>query len=35
MTRGCFPFLLCDLAVLAVLVAFPAISLWLPEGLLG
>ena len=33
--RGCMPFLLCDLVVLAILVAFPQISLWLPTLLLG
>ncbi len=33
--RGCFPFILCDIAVLGVLVAFPALALWLPELLLG
>lgn len=32
--KGCFPFLMCDVVVLALLVAFPAISLWLP-GLLS
>ena len=31
--RGCMPFLLCDLVVLALLVMFPQIALWLP-GLL-
>lgn len=33
--QGCLPFLLCDVAVLALLIAFPAISLFLPELLLG
>lgn len=33
--RGCVPFLLCDLAILGVLVAFPALSLWLPGVLMG
>ena len=32
--RGCVPFLLCDVTVLAVLVAFPALSLWLPALLM-
>lgn len=33
--RGCVPFLLCDLVILGVLVAFPALSLWLPGVLMG
>lgn len=33
--QGCMPFLLCDLAMLALLIAFPAISLFLPKLLLG
>lgn len=33
--KGCLPFLLCDVVVLAILVAFPQISLWLPNLLLG
>jgi len=33
--KGCIPFILCDLAVLGLLIAFPQIVLWLPELLLG
>ena len=33
--KGCLPFLVCDLVVLAVLVMFPQISLWLPNLLMG
>ncbi len=33
--RGCIPFILVDIAVLILLVAFPQIVLWLPELLLG
>ena len=33
--KGCFPFILCDLVVLGLIVAFPAIALWLPELLMG
>ncbi|MCG8510454.1 MAG: TRAP transporter large permease [Rhodospirillales bacterium] len=33
--KGCMPFLLCDIVVLAILVAFPQISLWLPNLLMG
>ena len=33
--KGCLPFLLCDLVVLALLVMFPKISLWLPNLLMG
>ncbi len=33
--KGCLPFILCDLAVLALLIAFPAIALWLPDLLMG
>jgi C4-dicarboxylate transporter, DctM subunit len=33
--KGCLPFLFCDLLVLILLVAFPQLSLWLPELLLG
>ncbi len=33
--KGCMPFLLCDLGVLVLLVAFPAISLWLPGILMN
>ncbi len=33
--KGCFPFILCDLAVLALLIAFPSIALWLPNLLMG
>ena len=32
--QGCMPFLLCDVGVLALLIAFPALSLFLPELLL-
>ena len=32
--RGCMPFLLCDLVVLALLVMFPQIALWLPNLLM-
>ena len=32
--KGCMPFLLCDLVVLALLVAFPGIALWLPDLLM-
>ncbi len=28
--KGCVPFIMCDLVVLALLVAFPGIALWLP-----
>ena len=33
--RGCIPFILVDVAVLFLLVAFPQIVLWLPDLLLG
>jgi C4-dicarboxylate transporter, DctM subunit len=33
--RGCLPFLLCDLVVLVLLLAFPQLSLWLPRLLMG
>lgn len=33
--QGCIPFLLVDVAVLILLVAFPQIVLWLPDLLLG
>ena len=33
--RGCMPFLLVEMCVLTILVAFPEISLWLPHLLLG
>ncbi|MDX9859909.1 MAG: TRAP transporter large permease subunit, partial [Rhodospirillales bacterium] len=33
--RGCFPFILVEVCVLVVLIAFPEISLWLPNLLLG
>ena len=33
--KGCLPFLVSDLVVLAVLVMFPQISLWLPNLLMG
>ncbi|WP_306152013.1 TRAP transporter large permease [Roseovarius sp. MMSF_3281] len=33
--KGCMPFLACDVVVLIVLVAFPAISLWLPGVLMN
>ena len=33
--KGCFPFILCDVAVLVLLIMFPAITLWLPELLMG
>ena len=33
--KGCLPFLVCDLVVLALLVMFPQISLWLPNLLMG
>lgn len=32
--KGCLPFILCDVAVLALLIAFPQIALWLPNLLL-
>ena len=32
--KGCFPFILCDLAVLILLVLFPGIALWLPDLLM-
>ena len=32
--KGCLPFLLCDVVVLALLVAFPGIALWLPNLLM-
>ena len=32
--KGCLPFLLCDVVVLALLVAFPGIALWLPDLLM-
>lgn len=33
--KGCMPFLFCDVVVLFLLIAFPAISLWLPNLLLN
>jgi len=33
--KGCMPFLACDVVVLILLVAFPAISLWLPGVLMN
>ena len=33
--RGIWPFCLCDIVVLIVLIMFPKISTWLPEVLLG
>jgi C4-dicarboxylate transporter DctM subunit len=33
--RGIWPFCLCDIAVLVVLIMFPKLSIWLPELLLG
>ncbi|MBK0326105.1 TRAP transporter large permease [Rhodobacteraceae bacterium F11138] len=33
--KGCMPFLACDVVVLILLVAFPAISLWLPGILMN
>lgn len=33
--RGCVPFLLCEFVVLAILIAFPQFSLWLPNLLFG
>ena len=33
--RGIWPFCLCDIAVLVVLIMFPKLSTWLPELLLG
>lgn len=33
--KGCMPFLLCDVVVLILLIAFPAISLWLPNLLIN
>jgi TRAP-type C4-dicarboxylate transport system permease large subunit len=33
--RGIWPFLMCDVVVLIVLIAFPQLSTWLPEVLLG
>lgn len=33
--QGCMPFLLCDVVILAILVAFPAISLFLPNLLMN
>lgn len=33
--KGCTPFLLCEIVVLAILIMFPQISLWLPNLLLG
>jgi TRAP-type C4-dicarboxylate transport system permease large subunit len=33
--RGVWPFCLCDIAVLVLLIMFPALSLWLPNLLLG
>ena len=32
--KGCLPFILCDVAILALLIAFPQIALWLPSLLL-
>ena len=32
--KGCFPFILCDLFVLLLLVLFPQIALWLPNLLM-
>jgi len=33
--KGCTPFILCELVVLVILIAFPGISTWLPNLLLG
>ncbi len=33
--KGIWPFCLCDIAVLIVLILFPQLSIWLPEVLLG
>lgn len=33
--KGCMPFLLCDVVVLMLLIAFPALSLWLPNLLIN
>lgn len=33
--KGCMPFLACEFVVLAILIAFPELSLWLPRILLG
>lgn len=33
--RGCMPFILIECCVLAILIAFPALSTWLPNLLLG
>lgn len=33
--RGGWPFVVCDLAVLVLLIIFPEIATWLPELLLG
>jgi TRAP-type C4-dicarboxylate transport system permease large subunit len=33
--RGIWPFCLCDIVVLIVLIMFPKISTWLPDVLLG
>ena len=33
--KGCFPFILCDIVVLILLIIFPGIALWLPELWMG
>jgi TRAP-type mannitol/chloroaromatic compound transport system permease large subunit len=33
--RGVWPFVVCDLVVLILLILFPEIATWLPELLLG
>jgi len=33
--RGVTPYLLCELAFLALIVAFPQLSLWLPSLMIG
>jgi TRAP-type mannitol/chloroaromatic compound transport system permease large subunit len=35
MYRGVVPFILLDLVVLALVMIFPGLALWLPEKLLG
>jgi len=35
MYRGVVPFILLDIIVLALVMIFPALALWLPEKLLG
>jgi C4-dicarboxylate transporter DctM subunit len=31
--KGCFWFLLCEIVIMTLLIAFPQISLWLPNSI--